>query len=133
MTARSGAIPGSRGKPGPPPRGPLERVLRAAPTPADVAALGAHARPAAEAGTRVGGSSALIRTPYRLSNGHGFYSRPERREGLYFPARDGAGTVVPWEKSWIADNDTDSEVFLCFDGRSFVDEVYITRAEDQKS
>ncbi|MFI9783107.1 RICIN domain-containing protein [Kitasatospora sp. NPDC051984] len=76
---------------------------------------------------------ALVRTPYRLANGHGFYNRPERREGLYFPKRDGAGTVVQWNKTWIADNDTSSKVFLCFDGRYFIDQMDITWADDEKS
>ncbi|MET8698050.1 RICIN domain-containing protein [Kitasatospora sp. NPDC004723] len=80
---------------------------------------------------RVGGSDALVRTPHRLSNGHGFYNRPERREGLYFPTRDGAGTVVQWNKTWMSDNDTDSKVFLCFDGRYFIDELYLTWADDE--
>ncbi|MEK2490338.1 RICIN domain-containing protein [Kitasatospora purpeofusca] len=75
---------------------------------------------------------ALVRTPWKLANGHGFYNRPERREGLYYPKRDGAGTVVQWNKSWIADNDTSSKVFLRFDGRHFIDESYITWAEDEK-
>ncbi|MEV7186425.1 hypothetical protein [Kitasatospora sp. NPDC093102] len=82
---------------------------------------------------RVGGSSAFVRTPYRLSNGHGFYSRPERREGLHCPKRDGVGTVVQWEKSWIAGNDTDSKVFLCFDGRYFIDQEYLTWADGERS
>ncbi|MFF4814742.1 hypothetical protein ACFY2K_09180 [Kitasatospora sp. NPDC001309] len=81
---------------------------------------------------RLGGSGALFRTPYRLPNGHGFYNQPERREGLYFPKRDGAGTVVQWNKTWIADNDTTSKVFLCFDGRYFIDQMDITWADDAK-
>ncbi|MFD7598365.1 RICIN domain-containing protein [Kitasatospora sp. NPDC059812] len=78
-------------------------------------------------------SGALVRTPHRLANGHGFYNQPERREGLYFPKRDGAGTVVQWNKTWIADNDTTSKVFLCFDGRYFIDQMDITWAEGGKS
>ncbi|QCX74639.1 hypothetical protein C9F11_04680 [Streptomyces sp. YIM 121038] len=78
-------------------------------------------------------SGALVRTPHRLANGHGFYNQPQRREGLYYPRRDGAGTVVQWNKTWMADNDTTSKVFLCFDGRYFIDEMDITWAEDGKS
>ncbi|MFF2045053.1 RICIN domain-containing protein [Kitasatospora sp. NPDC058170] len=78
-------------------------------------------------------SGSLVRTPYRLANGHGFYNRPSRREGLYFPKRDGAGTVVQWNKTWIADNDTSSKVFLCFDGRYFIDQMDITWADGEKS
>ncbi|GAA3011666.1 hypothetical protein GCM10010519_48090 [Streptomyces lactacystinicus] len=81
---------------------------------------------------RIGGSDAIFRTPYRLPNGHGFYNRPERREGLYFPKRDGAGTVVQWNKTWIADNDTSYKVFLCFDGRYFIDQMDITWADGEK-
>ncbi|MFE7524939.1 hypothetical protein ACFU7Y_04385 [Kitasatospora sp. NPDC057542] len=82
---------------------------------------------------RVGGSGALVRTPYRMSNGHGFHNQPERREGLYFPTRDGAGTVVQWNKTWMSDNDTTSKVFLCFDGRYFIDQEYITWADGERS
>ncbi|RGD59276.1 hypothetical protein DR950_17125 [Kitasatospora xanthocidica] len=78
-------------------------------------------------------SGSLVRTPYRLPNGHGFYNQPERREGLYFPKRDGAGTVIQWNKTWIADNDTTSKVFLRFDNRYFIDQMDITWADDQKS
>ncbi|MFE6504749.1 hypothetical protein [Kitasatospora sp. NPDC057738] len=80
-------------------------------------------------GTRI---ETFDRTPYRLPNGHGFYNRPERREGLYFPKRDGAGTVVQWNKTWIADNDTSYKVFLCFDGRYFIDQMDITWADGEK-
>ncbi|MET9400830.1 RICIN domain-containing protein [Kitasatospora sp. NPDC002965] len=77
-------------------------------------------------------SGALVRTPYRLANGHGFYHHPVRREGLYYPRHDGAGTVVQWNKTWMADNDTTSKVFLSFDGRYFIDQMDITWAEDGK-
>ncbi|GAA1383453.1 hypothetical protein GCM10009639_03760 [Kitasatospora putterlickiae] len=79
---------------------------------------------------RIGGSEALVRTDHRLSSGHAFYSRPERREGTYYAKRDGAGTVIQWDRSWIADNDTEHKVFLCFDGRYFIDERDITWATD---
>ncbi|MFJ5921295.1 RICIN domain-containing protein [Kitasatospora sp. NPDC092948] len=75
-------------------------------------------------------SNMLIRTDFRMNSGDAFYNQPERREGLYFPKVDGAGTVVAWHKTWLADNDTVRKVFLCFDGRYFIDERDITWATD---
>ncbi|MBV2156806.1 RICIN domain-containing protein, partial [Kitasatospora sp. SUK 42] len=77
---------------------------------------------------RVIDSDLLIRTNHRLDNGHAFYHQPERREGLYFPKLDGAGTVVQWHKSWLPDKDTERKVFLSFDGRYFIDARDITWA-----
>ncbi|MFD5918031.1 hypothetical protein ACFVYP_13195 [Kitasatospora sp. NPDC058201] len=39
---------------------------------------------------------------------------------------------MQWNKTWIADNDTTSKVFLSFDGRRFIDQMDLTWAEGGK-
>ncbi|MEU7484708.1 hypothetical protein [Streptomyces sp. NPDC042319] len=51
-------------------------------------------------------------------------------EGLFFPRFDKGGIVVCWNKTWPTDNDTQRKVFLCFDGRYFIDARDITWVTD---